>query len=72
MSRIRDHLYPLERALDKIKGRDVESFAERRLLLREAFEAWGDQRYQEGRTEGAADIRDAHFAADTAEGGSDE
>jgi hypothetical protein len=69
MPRLTDELENLERELAKYPDGSEESHLNRRLLLREAFQSWGDARYSEGLGDGRRDVFDARRLARDAEKG---
>jgi hypothetical protein len=67
MPRLTDELENLERELAKYQDGSEDAHLNRRLLLREAFQAWGDARYNEGLGDGHRDVFDARRLAKAAE-----
>jgi hypothetical protein len=67
MPRLTDELEALEYDLAKYPGTDEDAFLNRRLILRKAFQSWGDDRYGEGLADGRRDVRDARRQAREAE-----
>jgi hypothetical protein len=59
-----DRLFALERRLAEYPGNDADSLANKRLLMREAFRDFGDDRYQEGYTDGMRDTSETRLLAD--------
>ena len=59
-----DRLFALERKLAEYPGIDANSLANRRLIMREAFTAHGDERYQEGYTDGMRDTSETRLLAE--------
>ena len=56
MSRLSDRLFEIELDLAKNEGDDENAALSRRMVLREAFTAWGDERWKEGYHDGRRDI----------------
>lgn len=67
MPRLTDELENLECKLAKYPDGSEDAHLNRRLLLREAFQAWGDARYNEGLSDGRRDVFDARRLAKEAE-----
>jgi hypothetical protein len=67
LPRLTDDLEALERDLARYPGTDENAHLNRRLLLREAFQSWGDGRYAEGLADGRRDVHDARRLARDAE-----
>lgn len=67
MPRLTDELEALEHDLAKYPGTDENANLNRRLLLRNAFQSWGDCRYAEGLSDGRRDVHDARRLARDAE-----
>lgn len=63
MPRLTDELEALEHDLAKYPGKSENDCLNRRLILRQAFQAWGDARYAEGLTDGHRDVHDARRLA---------
>jgi len=67
MPRLTDDLEALEYDLAKYPGTDESAHLNRRLILRQAFQSWGDARYAEGLADGRRDVHDARRLARDAE-----
>jgi hypothetical protein len=67
LPRLTDDLEALENDLARYPGTDENAHLNRRLLLREAFQSWGDSRYAEGLADGHRDVHDARRLARDAE-----
>lgn len=67
MPGLTDELGSLERELARYPGADEDAHLNRRLILRRAFQSWGDARYEEGLTDGSRDVHDARRLAKDAE-----
>lgn len=63
MARLTDAIEQLEYDLGKYPGSDADSLLNRRLLLRQAMEAWGREQRDEGHRDG---LRDVHQTANRA------
>jgi hypothetical protein len=64
MATLADHLFALERRLAEYPGIDADSLLNRRLLLREAFRSYGDDRRKEGYTDGIRDASETRMLAE--------
>ena len=67
MPRLTDELEALEHDLAKYPGMTEDAHLNRRLILRQAFQSWGDARYAEGLSDGHRDVHDARRLATHAE-----
>jgi hypothetical protein len=68
LPRLTDELEALEYDLAKYPGTDENAHLNRRLILRQALQSWGDNRYAEGLADGRRDVHDArHLARDAGE-----
>lgn len=63
MSRLSDRLFEIEIDLAKYEGDDENAALNRRMVLREALTAWGDERWKEGYHDGRRDLLDARSEA---------
>jgi hypothetical protein len=63
MSRLSDLLSEIEFDLAKNDGDDESAAFSRRIVLRKALTEWGDERFQEGYSEGRRDMSDARMEA---------
>ena len=63
MSRLTDRLFEMECDLAREEGDDEGAALSRRIVLRKALTAWGDERFQEGYHEGRRDAADARLEA---------
>lgn len=63
MSRLSDRLFEVELDLAKNEGDGESAALSRRMVLREALTAWGDERWKEGYHDGRRDILDARSEA---------
>ena len=59
-----DRLWTIECQLAEYPGIDAESLANRRLIMREAFTAYGDDRCHEGYVDGTRDITETRRLAE--------
>lgn len=59
-----DRLWALECQLAEYPGLDADSLANKRLIMREAFTAHGDDRYQEGYVDGTRDTTETRRLAE--------
>ena len=64
MSRLAERLFEIELDLAKNEGDDESAALSRRIVLRKALTAWGDERFQEGYLEGRRDAVDARLEAE--------
>jgi len=65
--RLTDDLEALEHELARYPGNDESAHLNRRLILRQALQSWGDGRYAEGLADGRRDVHDARRLARDAE-----
>lgn len=73
MTSLNDRLFALERDLAKRPGFDAADLAAKRMLLRKALTAFGDERYLEGYGDGRRDtVETRQFAEELAAEGSDD
>jgi hypothetical protein len=63
VSQVSDRLFEIELDLAKNAGDDEHAILARRMILREALTAWGDQRWKEGYHDGRRDLLDARSEA---------
>jgi hypothetical protein len=67
LPRLTDDLEALEFELARYPGTDENAHLNRRLILRQALQSWGDARYAEGLADGRRDVHDARRLARDAE-----
>jgi hypothetical protein len=63
LPRLTDELDALEHDLARYPATDENAFLNRRLILRRAFQSWGDDRYADGLADGRRDVHDARRLA---------
>jgi len=59
-----DCLFALERRLAEYPGADADSLANKRIIMRNAFRTFGDDRYWEGYVDGTRDTSETRLLAD--------
>ena len=63
MSRLTDAVESLERDLNKYRGDRESDLLNRRFVLRKGFEAWGQEQYDLGHSDGMRDVHDTQREA---------
>ena len=64
MTSLNDRLFALERDLARCPEEDAAALLNRRMLLREALRAHGDDRYREGYGDGRRDTTETRLLAE--------
>lgn len=67
MSRLSDRLFEMESALERNSGDDESDTLCRRIAFRKVLTEWGNERWQEGHSDGMRDVWDARSAAEQAQ-----